>query len=183
MYVPADIKELLQNYFDYPKVIIAQVATLEGGNPDIRSMGLFDIDGAGRLIFLTNCGSHKWTQLLGHSNVSVLLLSLKQDVQIIARGSAELLTMQNHGEQIESYWLKVPHGAKLTYHHRFPEREFVPLNTTLAFETAPEHFGIIRMTPTNWEALKMDEVYYPASRRLFYTLEGENWKKVRLNAI
>jgi pyridoxine/pyridoxamine 5'-phosphate oxidase len=183
MQIPDDIEKLLQNHFDYPKVIIAQVATFEEQSPDIRSMGLFDIDSEGRLIFLTNSGSHKWAQLLRDLRVSVLLLNLKQNVQIIVRGSAELLTMGTSQDLLESYWLKVPHGAKLSYHQQFPEGKFVPLNINKASETAPDHFGVIRVKPTNWETLEIDDVYYPSSKRLFYKMAGGHWKKERLNAI
>ncbi|MFI5342958.1 MAG: pyridoxamine 5'-phosphate oxidase family protein [Chlamydiales bacterium] len=181
--IPNDVEELLHNRFGYPNIIIAQVATLSTHDPDIRSMGLFDIDIEGRLIFLTNRGSHKWTQLSQLPTIAVLLLNLKQDAQIIARGDAELLTLGSHRDLLEQYWLRTPHGAQLTYEHQHPEGEYVSLNISAAKGTAPDNFGIIRVTPTNWEILDMDVNNYPASRRICFDRHNKDWKKTRLNAI
>lgn len=127
--IPQPINILLKNRFDYPnRTIIAQVATLSAHGPNLRSMGLFDIDVEGRLMFLTNAFSSKWSQLSMHPRISVLLLNLQQDTQVIVQGHAELLTPDSNPELAELYWHHVPEGAKQTYVHEKPESVYVAIN-------------------------------------------------------
>lgn len=182
--VPQQIKILLKTRFDYPShIIIAQVATLSDSGPDLRSMGLFDIDEQGRLIFLTNTFSHKWTQLSSRPEISVLLLNLQQDTQIIGRGYAELLTKDSSPDLSELYWHRVPEGAKQTYAHENPENSYTELNTSFKISTPPKNFGIIRIAPKIWEFLDMDIQNYPASYRVRYEWNKTKWEETRLNAI
>lgn len=181
--IPDGVRDLLLNRFDSSDIIIAQVATLAGFNPDIRSMGLFDIDSEGRLIFLTNRGSHKWNQLSHNSASSVLLLNLKQDAQIIVRGHVDLLTLASHSELLEQYWLRTPQGAQHTYAHQNPEGEYISLNISTINTTPPDNFGMLQVKPTRWEILDVNVNNYPESRRICYEREGKYWKGSRINAI
>jgi pyridoxine/pyridoxamine 5'-phosphate oxidase len=181
--IPHEVEKLLYDHFEYPKLIIAQVATLSVNGTDIRSMGLSDIDDEGRMIFLTNRGSHKWAQLSIHPAISILLLNLKQNVQIIARGQAELLTLESHSSLLEHYWLCTPRQAQFTFLHKHPEGEFIPLKGSLEITTPPENFGMIRVVPANWEILVIDSDNYHASPRFRFEKNDSNWHKTRLNAI
>lgn len=181
--IPNEVEKLLTDKFEYPKIIIAQVATLSSNGSDIRSMGLFNIDDEGRMIFLTNRGSNKWTQLSIQPSISILMLNDKKDVQIIAKGQAELLTLDSHRDLLEHYWLRTPPQAQFTYLHQHPEGEYIPLNGTVDTKTPHKNFGVIRVTPMIWEILVFDADNYHSSFRCRYEKNDNNWTETRLNAI
>ena len=182
--IPRPINTLLRSRFDYPKrIIIAQVATLSVSGPDLRSMGLFDIDAEGRLIFLTNTFSNKWSQLSLSLGISILLLNHAQDTQVIARGHVELLTLDSSPELSELYWHRVPEGAKQTYAHEKPESDYIAINISSTASHPPKNFGMIRITPNSWESLDINAKNYTASHRIRYDRDKTAWLKTRLNAI
>lgn len=181
--IPKQVETLLYKHFGYPKIIISQVATISKFGSDIRSMGLFNIDDEGRMIFLTNQGSHKWSQLLANPSISILMLNAKQDVQIIARGRAELLTHDSNPSLIEKYWIVTPQQAKVTYLHQDPEGEFDSLNNYPTTINLPQNFGVIQITPQFWETLVIDPETYHASNRFIFERKQNGWKEKRLNAI
>ena len=117
--IPDEIETLLTTRFDYPTILLAQVAT---DGPDLRTMGMFDIDTQGRPILLTNTASNKWSQLIQNLRLALLLFNKERDVQIIVRGKAELLTEDK--KVLEHYWTLTPLQAKVTYNHKDPEGEF-----------------------------------------------------------
>lgn len=184
MAIPQTVENLLKKRFNYPdRMIFAQVATLSENGPDLRTMGLFNIDDEGRLIFLTNTFSHKWTQISSHPKISVLLLNPEQNVQIIARGLAETMTPLTAPELSAFYWNLTPEGAKQTYALQDPENKYVPIIGKTTPSHPPKNFGIIRITPTIWEFLEMDLENYPASPRFRYIKTNTTWQEKRLNAI
>lgn len=182
MIIPTEIDQRLRRNFGYPARIIAQVATLSKIGPDLRSMGLYEIDAEGRLIFLSNRNSSKWKELSSQPAISALMLSSNLESQIIARGEAELLTLTTNPDLIERFWQQTPVQARLTYLNK-NEDHYVPLTAVEAPEHAPENFGIMRVKPNMWELLDVDFEHYHTSLRMIYTRDGDSWKATRINAI
>ncbi|MDP1834692.1 MAG: pyridoxamine 5'-phosphate oxidase family protein [Chlamydiales bacterium] len=182
MIIPTEIDQRLRRNFGYPARIIAQVATLSKIGPDLRSMGLYEVDTEGGLIFLSNRNSSKWKELVSQPTISALMLSSNLENQIIARGEAQLLTSTTNPDLIEKFWKQTPPQAKLTYLNK-NEDHYVPLTEVEPPEHAPENFGIIRIIPNMWELLDVDFEHYHSSLRMIYTLQSDGWKATRINAM
>lgn len=185
MSIPEKIKTLFRERFGSPSgLIIAQVASIGNKSPDIRSMGLFDIDAKGVLIFLTNTFSNKWKQFLSCPEMAVLMLNRQQDTQVIARGQAELFTPLTAPELANKYWNLTPTEAKKAYAHANPESTYVRLVLSQIPASPPKNFGIICMKPVIWEFLDMDHEDYPSADRFRYTKTNDtDWRETRISAV
>ena len=162
------IQSHLKSWFpDSDEKIYSQVATTDDNKPHIRTMALQGITGQGELIFFTKYASPKWLHLKCSPNVAICILCAEG--QIVAEGSAALLTKNVGAEKLRHYWDNVLDS----YWRDF----YLSANNDRVDSSAsiPLSFGVILVKPVYLDILCINEKDYLSSERKIYRLKGGAW--------
>ncbi len=182
-YLPKELAELLKDRFSFPdKPLFGAVATIQGGQPRVRTMRIYEFNQEGCPILLTHTGSGKWQEFLSQQQVSINIVSDNKLLQIIVSGRLLLETAESAPEKAKQYWNMVRADVRKIYdpNHKVGEayhNEKVDL--TIPNE-APNSFGIAYVVPTFWELLQLESEYTHSRRYQFHLKEG-SWQKQRIH--
>lgn len=181
-YLPAEIQTTLKQRFYFPEQpLFGTVATLKANAPQVRTMRVYDVDSHGSPILLTHTGSNKWEEWMRASSVAICMVSGDKLTQIVVRGEVILTTPAEVREQAQFYWDKVRSDVKKIYDPAYAVGELyrsVPLLKIL--ERPSPTFGMVRILPSFWELLELDQEYVESKRYQFH-VQGAAWECKRLN--
>lgn len=168
------INTLLQSWFSFPEnKLFCQVSTLNGDQPCIRTMDLYDFTREGSLIFLTNTQSGKWYHLTKLSKIAVCLLNVDGG-QIIVEGSTLLHTNATNPLLAAHYWENY-----LDEYWRNFYWSYTP-DSVSSQKEIPASFGVIEIYPKSWDILEIKRGDFLKSSREKFQLQDNKWVMTKL---
>ncbi|MGB0935279.1 MAG: pyridoxamine 5'-phosphate oxidase family protein [Alphaproteobacteria bacterium] len=170
--MPQNLNQFLNTFFNHTKnAINGQVSVIIDGKPTVRTMKIWDIKENGDIILIANTSSPKWKALEENQNISICMVNYQNLAQAIVSGTAELIPASKDPILAQKYWKQTIDGVKEVYFLNAGLKE-----GTFNLSQLPDNYGIIRVHPTDWEAMDI-ATPYKKSEKFSYTNNNGTWTK------